>query len=152
MKTHEIEVNVVHAASSPTGKALEVRPPRMEIPLPGASGDEHALVTWTFKGLPAGVKPVITFDSRDVVASGPTTTGDATPQVTCEIRLPPGAHKDVRRFPARYRISLPSGSTAKADPIPAPVEEPSLVVVRSPDPPGSKAQSPAESPAAACRP
>jgi hypothetical protein len=72
MTTQEIEIDVVPAASSATDKALEERPPRMEIPLPGGSGDEH----------------------------------------------------------------VSSVSTETSNPLPDPVEEPSLVVVRSPDPPG----------------
>ncbi len=137
MNTHKIEVSLVHAASSPTGKALSVKPPRMEIPLSNRAGDEHALVTWTFKDLPAGLKPVITFESREVIAAGPTTTKGAAPQVTFEIRFPPELSNGLRKFSARYRISLSSGATTASDPIPAPVEEPSLVVIRSPDPPGN---------------
>jgi hypothetical protein len=68
MNTHEIEGNLVHAASPPTGNAPEVKLSRMEIPLPGGSGNEDA--------------------------------------------------------------------TGKSEPGPAPVEEPNLVVVPSPDPPG----------------
>lgn len=73
MKTHEIEVNQAHAASSPTGRAPEVKPPRIKIPLPSASADEPA--------------------------NGPST----------------------------------------------PVEGPSMVVVRSPDPPGIEAVNPVDS-------
>jgi hypothetical protein len=40
MKTHEIEVNQVPAASSPTGAAPEAKPPRIVVPLPSASADE----------------------------------------------------------------------------------------------------------------
>jgi hypothetical protein len=39
MNTHEIDGNPVHAGSSPADKALEVKPPRMEIPSPDGSGD-----------------------------------------------------------------------------------------------------------------
>lgn len=73
MKTHEIEVSQVHAASSPTGTAPEAKPPRIETPLPNASAGEPA--------------------------NGPS----------------------------------------------APVEGPSLVVVRSPDPPGIEAEKPVDS-------
>jgi hypothetical protein len=133
MNTYDIEVNLVDAAGLPTRKALEVNPKRMQVKVPG-SGDEVAQVTWTFSQLPAGLTPVITFDSQEVIASGPTTTLGATPQVTCEIRFPTGIVKDLLEYPAGYSVSLSSGSTKKSGILPLPIAVPSLVVVRSPDP------------------
>ena len=43
MKTHEIDTNV-HAASSATGRAPEVKPPR-SVPLPGASAGDPPTAT-----------------------------------------------------------------------------------------------------------
>ncbi|MFL6259709.1 MAG: hypothetical protein ACJ76Y_08360 [Thermoanaerobaculia bacterium] len=135
MKTYKIVVNVVNAAGSTTRKALRVSPKRLEVELPSASGEvEHALVTWTFRHLPAGVTPVITFDSQEVIAAGPTTTSGANPQVTFEIRYPPTEQPGDTPYLATYRISASSHLT-KALPLPE-MDEPSLVVVTSPDPPG----------------
>ncbi len=135
MNTYEIEVNLVQAGS-PHGTALEVNPRRMEIPLPSASGDEHALVTWTFNDLPTGLQPVITFDSLEVTVSDPTTASGGTTQVTLEIKFPPGVRTGLLPYPAPYSISFSSAAARELDTFPPPIEEPSLVVVRSPDPPG----------------
>jgi hypothetical protein len=136
MNTYDIEVNLVDAAGLPKGKVLEVNPKRMEVHMSSSSPAEVAKVTWTFSQLPAGLTPVITFDSREVIASGPTTTLGVTPQVTCEIRFPSGILKDLLEY--QYSVSLSSGSTKKSGILPLPIASPSLVVVRSPDPnPGS---------------
>lgn len=135
MNPYKIEVNLVQAASSPQGKALEVNPQRMEIPLPGA-GDEPTFVTWTFKQLPAGLRPVITFDSLEVSVSDPTTISGDTTQVTLEIKFPPWVRTGLLPYPAPYSISFSSAAARKLETFPPPIEEPSLVVVRSPDPPG----------------
>ena len=114
----------------------------MEIKLPSASGEiEHARVTWTFKHLPSGLTPVITFDSQDVIASGPTTTLGATPRVTFEIRFPPNAQAGRDAYVASYRVSLSSRLTGALE-LPV-LEQPSLVVVVSPDPPGGGIGRPA---------
>jgi hypothetical protein len=134
MNTYEIEVNLVETVGSAVGKALHVNPQQMEITLPSWTGvAEHARVTWTFKHLPAGLTPVIAFESREVIASGPTTTSGATPQVTFEIRFPSSVHKGP--YLARYKISMSPGSAKRPEAIPPPVDGSSLVVVRVPDPP-----------------
>jgi hypothetical protein len=135
MKTYKIDVNVVSSAKSATKKALRANPKQLEVKLPSSSGEvEHALVTWTFRHLPAGLTPVITFDSQELIAAGPTTTSGAYPQITFEIRYPSTAQPQDTPYLATYRISTSSHST-KALPLPE-MDEPSLVVVTSPDPPG----------------
>jgi hypothetical protein len=136
MNTYKIDVNVVEATGTAAGKVLQVNPEQMEVKAPSLPSEgEPARVTWTFKNLPAGLTPVITFDSPAVIASGPTTTLGALPQVSCEIRFPAGVSKDAKVYPAGYKISVSSALNKKHDEFPSPVEGPSLVVVRTPDPP-----------------
>ncbi|HEX4497733.1 MAG TPA: hypothetical protein VIE43_18815 [Thermoanaerobaculia bacterium] len=137
MNTYKIDVNLVDAAGSATGKAFQVSPVQMEIKPVNSSGkSEPALVTWKFQNLPGGLTPVITFDSPEVIASGPTTTLGATPQVSFEIRFPRNNQENLLRYSARYQISVSSGLAKKSEPFPAPTQEPCLVVIRTPDPPG----------------
>jgi hypothetical protein len=132
MRTYEIDVNYVDAGSG-KGKALEANPKQAEIELPSVKGKvEHALVTWKFKDLPAGLTPVIAFDSQEVIASGPTTTPGAVPQITFEIKLPSTAKAGETVY-ASYTISASSGSAKASETLP-PDDGPSLVVIRSPDP------------------
>jgi hypothetical protein len=133
MNTYKIDVNLVDAAESATGKVFQVNPLQMQVKLGPDGSFKNARVTWTFRNLPAGLTPVITFDSPEMISAGPTTTLGATPQVTLEIRFPLTEKAYVRTYSAKYRISTP-GSAGKAvmDPV---LEVPSLVVVRSPDPP-----------------
>ncbi len=135
MSTYEIEVNVAEAAGTAAGKALAVSPQQMVVTLPSDTGIvEHALVTWTFRNLPAGTTPVIAFASPEVIASGPTTTsGATTTEVNCEIRFPPSVDKGP--YHACYKISVLSLLNKKSDELPPPVEGSRLVVVRVPDPP-----------------
>jgi hypothetical protein len=134
MNTYEIEVNLVNALGSTTGKALQVSPQEMPITLSSSTGvTENALVTWTFKNLPTGLTPVIAFESGEVIASGPTTTLGAAPRITFEIRFP--ASVDRGPYSARYKVSTSSSSTKQTESFPAPVDSPCLVVIRSPDPP-----------------
>jgi hypothetical protein len=136
MNTYEIDVNLVDAAGSATGKIFRVNLPQMEIPLANSSGKAGtARVIWKFHHLPAGLTPVITFDSSAVVASGPKMTLGATPQVSYEIRFPQEARNDLRKYSARYQISAAPSPAKKSEPVPAPVQEPCLVVIRTPDPP-----------------
>ncbi len=133
MKTFEIDVNVVDAGSG-KGNALQANPKQVEIELPSANGKvKHARVNWRFKHLPAGLTPVIAFDSPEVIASGPTTTRGAAPQVTCEIKLPSTA-KPGEKIYASYTISASSGSAKASEALPPPDDGPNLVVIRSPDP------------------
>jgi|SRR4051812_41254097 hypothetical protein len=136
MNTYGIEVSYVEVAGTVKRSALKIVPKLKEIHLAKSSGkDEHALVIWTFKHLPAGLTPVITFGSRDVIASGPTTTLGDHPTVTFEIRFPPSARKGLLTYPVRYEISASSGLTKSSGALPPPEDEPTLVVIRSPDPP-----------------
>jgi hypothetical protein len=140
MNTYEIEVDYVEAGG--TG-ALHATPRLQEVHLAKSRGkDERARVTWTFHHLPAGLTPVITFGSPEVIASGPATTLGDPLKITCEIRFPPSARKDLLTYSVEYGISTSGGSAKKlkgykvvtAAP-PPPEEEPNLVVIRSPDPP-----------------
>jgi hypothetical protein len=141
MNTYKIDVNVVAAAGTAAGKALAVSPQQMEVTLPSDTGIvEHALVTWTFRNLPAGTTPVIAFASPEVIASGPTTTLGAAPQVAFEIRFPPSVPRGP--YSARYEISLSSALNKKLEELPPPVDGPYLVVVRNPDPPGGGVSAP----------
>ena len=134
MNTYEIEVNLVDALGPATGKVLQVNPQNLDVTLPSSTGVvEHALVTWTFKNLPTGLKPVITFGLPEVVASRSTTTSGATLQVTFEIMFPSLVGEGP--YLARYTISMASSSAKKTETLTPPVESPSLVIIRSPDPP-----------------
>jgi hypothetical protein len=134
MNTYEIEVSLVETVGSAAGKALHVNPQQMDITLPSWTGvAEHALVTWTFKDLPAGLTPVISFsEPQEAIVSRPASTSGAGPQ-TFEIQFPPLAPTGPYR--ACYEISVSPGSAKTTETLPPPVEGSSLVVVRSPDPP-----------------
>src|SRR4051812_60960 len=136
MKIYEIDVHVVNAVHPARGKVFQVDP-ETDIGLWNRSSRkaENALVTWTFHQLPANLTPVITFDSPEVVASGPTTVLRANPKITFELRFPRSV-KVGNRYPVRYRIATLPAET-KSDVNPGPVE-PSLVIDRSVDPPDGK--------------
>lgn len=145
MKTYEIDVNYVDSGPG-KGTTLQANPQETDIVLPSSGGEvEHALVTWKFKDLPAGLTPVIAFNSQEVIASGPTTTRGAVPQVTFEIKLPSTA-KAGEKIYASYTISTLSGL---AEALTSPDDGGSgLVVVSSSDPPGGSKRLPAYSLAA----
>jgi hypothetical protein len=145
MKPFGIDVNFVDDGSG-KGKSLQANPKQAEIKLPGSNGNvEHGLVTWTFKGLPAGLTPVIKFDSLEVIASGPTATPGAVPRITFEVKLPANA-KPGDKVSASYKIS--ASGLAKTSPSPD-AEGDGLVVVSSSDPPGGSKVVPASSHATA---
>jgi hypothetical protein len=143
MDKYEIDVNLVDAAGSVTGNTFQVSPMQMKVKLPEPGESlKYARVIWTFRNLPAGLKPVITFDSPEVIAAGPTTTLGTMPQVAFEIRFPPKAQADLSTCSVSYTVSAPAGAT-KALQVP-PLDGPNLVVVRSPGPPPSPPPPPSD--------
>lgn len=132
MKTYKIDVYLLETAK---GKAFQVKSsPEVQLAGKSAQNVEHALVTWEFHRMPAGLTPVITFNSPAVIVAGPTTVPGTNPKVTFEIKFPSSAGADRETFPVKYTISALK-TTAEAEPLP-PVEAPQLVIVRTPDPPG----------------
>lgn len=139
MNTYKIDVNLVDAVGSATGKTLQVSPRQIKVQPVNSSGkSEPACVTWTFLDLPDGMTPVITFDSQEVIVSGPKTTSGAAPTISFQLRFPQDVQGDLE-YPARYQISVASDSAKKSESFPAPIQEPCLVVIRTPDPPGGGA-------------
>jgi hypothetical protein len=136
MKTYEIDVHLADAVHPARGKVFQLDS-EANIGLWNRTSRkiENVLVTWKFHHLPAGLTPVITFESTEVIASGPTTVLGPVPKITFEIKFPRSVKVGHQQH-VRYRITA-SRATMAEDAIPSPAE-PTLVIDRGVDPPGGK--------------